>query len=129
MRAGADIGTVARDRRIMKEAQHAIAVAHRVLEIIRGEAEMAGDRLEDAEPGAVERGEQFEEGVAERLDLIRPDVRRHIFAIGMAGGQLAADMPELLEVVGGRALRGLDPERRVAARAAAAGNVMAALYL
>src|SRR5690606_32010939 len=39
-------------------------------------------------------------------------------AEAVAGGQLATDMPEFLEVMGGRALRGLDPERRVAARPA-----------
>ena len=40
---------------------------------------------------------------------------------------LAADVPELLEVRILRALRGFDAERRVAARAAAAGHVVLAL--
>ena len=48
VRAGADVGAVAGDRRIMEQAQDRIAVLHRVDEIIGREAEIAGDRLEDA---------------------------------------------------------------------------------
>ena len=43
-------------------------------------------------------------------------------AIAVALRQVAADVPEFLEVVGGRALGRLDPERGVAARPAAAGE-------
>jgi len=43
----------------------------------------------------------------------------------MAFGQLAPDMPEFLEIVGGRVLSGFDAERRVTARAALAGMIFA----
>ena len=47
----------------------------------------------------------------------------------MAGRKLAPDVPEFLEVVRLRALGGLDAERRVAPRAAAAGDQIFALRL
>src|SRR4051794_23537250 len=50
-------------------------------------------------------------------------------AEAVAGRQVAADMPEFLEVVRLAALGGFDPERRVAARSAAAGNEILALHL
>ena len=90
---------------------------------------MAGDRLEDPQARFVEGGEQLEEGVAERLHLFGPDVGRHLRFIGMARRKLAADVPEFLEVEIDRALGGLDPERRVAAGAAAALDLVAALHL
>ena len=55
--------------------------------------------------------------LAEAGDLGRPDVVRHAGPVGMAGRQLAADVPELLQVEVRRALGGLDPERGVAALA------------
>jgi hypothetical protein len=45
----------------------------------------------------------------------------------MVGGKVAADVPELLQVVGLAPLCGLDPERGVAALPAAAGLVVGAL--
>ena len=47
----------------------------------------------------------------------------------MALRQVAADVPEFLKVVRLGALGGLDPERRVAARSAAAGHQIFALRL
>ena len=46
-----------------------------------------------------------------------------------AGGQVAPDVPEFLEIERGRALGGLDPERRVTPRPAAARNQIFLLHL
>ena len=69
------------------------------------------------------------ERVLEARHLRRPDVVGHVAAERMARRQVAADVPEFLEVVRSRALGGLDPERRVAARPAAAGDEIFALHL
>jgi hypothetical protein len=53
----------------MEQAQDRIAVLDRVLEIVRLEIEIAGDRLEDPEAGRVEGGEQLEEGLPEARHL------------------------------------------------------------
>src|SRR5690606_7163782 len=55
--------------------------------------------------------------------------RRHVGGVARVARDLAADMPELLQVRVARVLGGLDHERRVAARAAAAGHVVLALGL
>ena len=120
MRAGADIGAVAGDRRIMEQAQHRIAVAHRVVEIVGREVEIARDRLEELERRSVSNAANSSRKVSlNDSHLLRPDVGRHQLLIAVPRRQLAADVPEFLEVEIGRALGGLDPERRVAARAAA----------
>src|SRR5690606_22298697 len=72
---------------------------------------------------------QRERGFAEAGDALGPDVRRHERGVAVPGRQLAADVPELLEIVMPRALGGLDAERGVSARAAAARQVVAAFFL
>src|SRR5690606_38769898 len=67
--------------------------------------------------------------LAELRHLGRPHVRRHHVAVLRVARQLAADVVELLEVVVLRALRRLHAERRVAAGAALAGDVVAVLDL
>jgi hypothetical protein len=104
----------------VEQAQHRIALANRVDEEVGSKAKVARDRLQDAGAGAVEGGEQFEKGGAEALHFLGPHVARHHRLERMPRRQLAPDVPEFLEVEGGRALGGLDPKRRVAARAAAA---------
>src|SRR3546814_7700059 len=59
--------------------------------------------------------------------LGRPQVGRHDVAILRIVGNLATDVPELLEVEVFGALGGFHAERRVAARAATAGDVVALL--
>src|SRR5690606_2389434 len=59
--------------------------------------------------------------------LVGPHVRRHHLAVLRTVRTLAADVVELLEVVVLGALRGLDPERRVAARPTLPRHVAAAL--
>src|SRR5690606_8413857 len=61
--------------------------------------------------------------------LVGPQVRRHDAAVRRVVGNLAADVPELLEVEVLGVLGGLHPERGVAARAAAAGHVVLLLGL
>jgi hypothetical protein len=130
MGPGADIAArLALNRRIMEQSKHRIAVADGVDEIIFVDVEVAGDRLEDLEPGAVERLEHLLERLAEAFYLGRPDIVGHVVAEAVAGGKLPADMPEFLEVVRLGALGGLDSERGIAARAAAAGNQVFALGL
>ncbi|MNN75837.1 hypothetical protein D3C81_1921650 [compost metagenome] len=65
----------------------------------------------------------------EAFDLGRPDVVAHVLAIGVACGQFAADVPELLQVHGGGALGGFDAEGGQAARAAGAGLVILTLHV
>ena len=61
-------------------------------------------------------------------NAVHPDVRRHDLVERMSGRQLAADVPELLEIVVLGALGGFDAERRVAARAAAVRHLVAQLF-
>ena len=115
-------------RRVVERAQHRIAVAHRVLKIILIDFQVTGDGPEDLQPGAVERREQLEEGILEARHLSRPQIVRHMVAKTVAGRQIAADVPEFLEVVRPAALGGLNAERCVTARAAAAGDDVFALH-
>src|SRR3546814_2020863 len=75
----------------------------------------------------VERPVQGITLLAEAIDLGRPQVGRHDVAILRIVGNLATDVPELLEVEVFGALGGFHAERRVAARAATAGDVVALL--
>src|SRR5204862_5201648 len=63
-----------------------------------------------------------------KIKLLRPDVVGHDGAVGVAGRQFAADVPELLEVVGGGPLGRLDAEGGVAAGAAAVGQAVFQLH-
>ena len=74
-----------------------------------------GDGLKQPLTQAVEGAVEAADDGLEGGDLGRPDVGR------------AADVPEFLQVGVGRALGGLDPERRVAALAGAAGDPIAPL--
>src|SRR6185503_16052883 len=91
--------------------------------------EETGDRPQNLQASAVEGFVELEEGVVEALDLVGPEIVGHVAAERVAGRQFAADVPEFLEVVRVRTLGGLNPERRVAARAAAAGDEILALHL
>ena len=113
----------------MEQAEDRIAVAHGVAEIIFVDAEEAGDGREDLHADAVERVVKLEHRRLEVGDLDRPHVRRHDGGERVSLGQIAADVPEFLEVVRRVALGGFDPERGVAARAAGAGDGVAALNL
>src|SRR3546814_3855866 len=75
----------------------------------------------------VEFGEQLVIGGAEAVDFFRPDIVRLLCGEAVARGQVAADVPEFLEVDLFRALGDFGPERRIAARAAAARDVIGAL--
>src|SRR3546814_14646653 len=74
-------------------------------------------------------GEQSVIGGAKTLDFFGPDIVRLLRGEAVAGGQVAPDVPEFLEVDLFRAFRDLGPERRGAARAAAARDALAALDL
>src|SRR5690606_28808953 len=67
--------------------------------------------------------------LAELRHLGRPHVWRHHVAVLRDARQLAAEVVELFEVAALRALRRLHAERRVAAGAALAGDVVAVLDL
>jgi len=67
--------------------------------------------------------------LAKSGNLVRPDIRCHDIGIFRIARDLAADMPELLQVRMLRILGRLDAERRVAARATGAGLVILALDL
>src|SRR5581483_9894564 len=100
-----------------------------VLEIILVDVEVPRDRLEDLEAGAIEGREQLEERVLEAGNLSRPEVVRHMVAEAVALRQVAADVPEFLEVMRLVSLGCFDAERRVTARPAAAGDEILALHL
>src|SRR5678816_2256063 len=105
-------------RRIMEEAEDRIAIPDSVREIIFAEPEITGDGAEDLQPGLVKGRIKLLERVPEARHFRRPDILRHVSPEPVAFGQVAADVPEFLEVVRLLALGGLDPERRVAAGAA-----------
>src|SRR3546814_19624466 len=67
-------------------------------------------------------GEQSVIGGAKTLDFFGPDIVRLLRGEAVAGGQVAPDVPEFLEVDLFRAFRDLGPERRVDARAAEIGR-------
>ena len=120
---------IGRDGRIVEQAEDRVAILHRRIEPVRIESEMDGDRGQQLVAGLIEGGEKLEKGVAEPLGAIGPDVRGHVGGEAVTLGQLAADVPEFLEVDRARALGDLRLERRIAARTAAALDVIAALLL
>ncbi len=129
MRFGADALRGRFDRRIMEQAHHAVAVLHRIVEEIGREAEVARDSRQQAPADAVEFGEQPVIGGAEAVDFLWPDIVRLLRGEPVARGQVAADVPEFLEVDFLRALGDFGAERRIAARAAAARDMIGALHL
>ena len=82
----------------MQQPQHRIAVAHGVVEPIGRESQMPRDRRQQPVARHVECREQFDEGLAETFGLIGPDIGRHLRFETVALGQLAADVPEFLEI-------------------------------
>src|SRR3546814_3672246 len=97
MRLGTDALGGRRDRRIVEQAHHAVAVRDRVVEEIGGQAQIAGDARQQPAADAVERGEQGLEGGAKALDLVGPDIVRLLRGEPVACGQVAADVPEFLD--------------------------------
>ena len=85
--------------------------------------------FEHAAAGFLERRIKLAEGFSEARNFGGPDIRGHEFRERMPIGQLAADMPEFLEIVDLGVLGLLRAERRVTARAATAGDVIGALHL
>ncbi len=124
MGAGAHAFARPVDRRIVQEAQHRIAEIDLVGEKIAVELEIDGDRLQHLFAEIVEGGIERVAGGVEVGDLDRPDIVGHVVAVGVIGRQVAADVIEFLEVMGGVALGGFDAERRVAARPALAFAVI-----
>src|SRR5690606_16761055 len=82
-----------------------------------------------ARPKRIQRLVQGVAVLAELRHFLRPQVRRHELAVLGIVRDLAADVPELLQVEVLAALGGLHPERGVAAGAAAAGHVVPLLHL
>src|SRR5262245_59835097 len=111
----------------MDHSQHAVALAHLVVEPVAVEPQISRDRFEKLAPHRVERMPELERGALEACIALDPDIVGHRRAVAMAGRQLAPDLPELLEVVVLRSLGRLDAERGVTARTADAWHVVAAL--
>src|SRR3546814_18193375 len=109
----------------MEQAHHAVAVLHRVVEEIGREAEIARDPRQEPGADAVELGEQSVIGGAKTPDFFGPDIVRLLRGEAVAGGTVAPDVPEFLEVALFRAFRDLGPDRLGAARAAAARDRIA----
>ncbi|MNS62855.1 hypothetical protein D3C72_959350 [compost metagenome] len=113
-------GVVVRlERRVVQRAQHVVAVLDRVGEgLLVLLAEVGAERLHHGGRERLQLAEQLDVGLLEALDLGGPDVVGVLGAVGMALGQLLADVPELLQVGDLRVLGVLLAERRVAAGAA-----------
>ncbi len=127
MRAGAHLGRVGGNRRIVQQPQHRIAVLDRMIEPVGREPQMPRDRRQQPVARHVERREQVDEGLAKTRGLIGPDVGGHLRREAVALGEFAPDMPEFLEVDMRRALGDLGLERRIAARTATARAEILAL--
>ena len=108
----------------MQQAQDAVALGHRLVELMARQAEVMGDGLQHFDAHAVERAIQPADLLLEVGRLLRPDIGRHLRRVAVAGRQVAAHVPEFLQVMVGRALGCLDPERDVAALAALADHVL-----
>ncbi len=119
-----------RDRRIVQQAQHAVAELHLVVEPAVRQLERARHRAQHPRAHGVERLEQAGHVRAEARNVfVRPQIGQHVALVRMAVRQVATGVPELLQVVVLAALGGLDAEGRVAARAAAARHMPLALHL
>ncbi len=90
---------------------------------------MQRQRRQHARAELVQRLIQAVAVLAEARHFARPQVRRHQVAILGIVANLAADMPELLQVEMPGILGGFHAERGIAPRAAAAGHVVLALDL
>ena len=123
----ADARRVGTDRRIMQQAQHRIAEAHLVVEEIVDEPQIARDGAKQRRPHRIQCAEQPADRVVEVRDLRRPEIVGHVAPVRVPRRQVATRMPEFLQVDGAGVLRRFGPERRVAARAAGAGDMVAAL--
>ena len=124
VRGGADVRAVERppflskNWRIVQQPQDRIAEVDRRIEEMPVEAQVDGDRFQDLQTHLVERAIEPAHGLMEfRHIRVRPDVVRHVAAVGMARRQVAPDVPKLLQVVVHLALGGLDAEGGVAALA------------
>ena len=111
----------------MKQAHHRVAVLDGLGEPLARQAEVKRDRLEHARAGLLERCVELGEGLAEFRHFARPDIRSHEFGERVPSGQLAPDMPELLEVVHLGVLGGLHAEGRVTPGPAAAFDLVGLL--
>ncbi len=90
-------------------------------------AEVTCDPREQPGADAVEFGEQFVIGGAKPFNLGGPDIVWLLRGEAMADGQVSADVPEFLEVDRLCTLGDFGPERGIAARAAAAGDMIGSL--
>ena len=128
--AGAYVGdVVGGDRRIVDRAQDRVAEVGLVGEPVLVQADVQGQRRQDLRTQRVQRLVQAVAVLAETGHLGRPLVGRHRVAVGRIVGDFPPDVPELLEAEVLRILGRLHPERGVAARAAATGNVVLPLHL
>src|SRR6185312_5527543 len=89
-----------------------------------GLVDMQGQRAQHAGAELVQRLVQAVAAAFEIRHFARPDIRRHHVGEFRVARNLAADVPELLQVGVLAVLGGFHLERRVAARAAAAGHVV-----
>lgn len=128
MRAGTHVGdVVAGDRRVMDRPQDRIAVVGLVDEVVLRQADMQRQRRQHARTQLIQLLVQLVAALAETSHFAGPQVRRHHCAVRRIVRNLAADVPELLEIEVLGILGGFHAERGVAARAAAAFHVITAL--
>ena len=129
VRAGADVGTIERRGRIVQQPQDAVAEVGGGGEEARVEVQVAGDGPQHLVAEMLQGVEQPLFVGVEGRNLGRPDVVRHARAVRMPGRQLAADVPEFLQVEVRRALGGLNAKGGVAALPGDAVDLVAALHL
>src|SRR3546814_14757774 len=107
-----------RDRRIVEQAHHAVAVRDRVVEEIGGQPQIAGDARQQPAADAAERGAPSHARRATAVDLVGPHISRLLRGAPLASGQVAADPPATTACAILRPLRDPSPAQRQAARAA-----------
>ena len=115
-------------RRIVQQPQHRVTIVDRRIEPAFVQPQPHCDAGENRCTDAVEIGVKHFECPAKASRLRGPDVRWHRIGQRVTSGQIAPDVPEFLQVVRFGPLGDLGAERGIAARAALAGDQIAALF-
>ena len=109
----------------MQKAQDGIAVPDRRVELVARQAQILRDRLQNPRAQMVQRPVKPGLVLTKTGHFLRPDIGRHQRGQRMARRQVAADMPELFQIMQTCALGGFLAEGRIAALAAHARDVAA----
>ena len=118
---------VARDWRIVEEAQDRIAILNRRFEPVRCKPKISGDGREQLVSSRIERSKYRLERLPETGNFGWPNVVRHVVVESVSRRQVTADMPEFFQIMFVGIFGHLDAERRVTPGAARAVKDIAGL--